>query len=125
MFEEMKLHTILHKATTGDPTFITPAQTLACATANGARAQGRQDCGCIKQNNKADLVIIDMNTPNMRPSHNALNNLIYATTGGEVIMTLVDGSVLYREGKWLSIDVDHVRSRVEASRIRILRELGL
>ena len=124
MFEEMKLHAILHKATTGDPSFITPAQSLACATVNGARAQGRYDCGSVKPGNKADLVVIDSNSPNMRPCHNALNNLVYAATGSEVIMTIVDGKVLYRDGAWPSIDIDYVRDRVEASRERILRELA-
>jgi len=124
LFEEMKLHAILHKATTGDPTLITPAQSLACATINGARAQGRKDCGSVSPGFKADLVIVDLSSPNMSPCHNALNNLVYSATGGEVILTMVDGKVLYRDGAWPTIDMDLVLRQVESSRRRILRELA-
>ena len=123
LFEELKLHAMLHKATAQDPTLITPQEAFACATVNGARAQGRHDSGSIAVGNKADLVVIDVGVPNMRPCHQQLFNLVYAATGSEVLMTMVDGKILYREGKWPTIDLDYVLQKVNASCERILGEL--
>ena len=124
MFEELKLYAILHKAVAHDPTLITPEQAFACATINGARSQGRDDCGSIAVGNRADLVVIDTEAPNMQPSHNPLYNLVYAATGGEVLLTMVDGAVLYREGTWPTLDIDEIRKRVDASCRRIRKELA-
>ena len=124
LFEELKLHAILHKAANNDPTIVKPEEAFACVTINGARSQGRADCGSIAAGNKADLVVIDAEAPNMQPCHHQLYNLVYAATGGEVLMTMVDGRVLYREGKWPTLDINEIGKRVDASRRRILKELG-
>ncbi|MCL1804984.1 MAG: amidohydrolase [Clostridiales bacterium] len=124
LFEELKLHAMLHKATNYDPTLITPEEAFACVTANGARSQGRAGCGSIAAGHKADLVVIDTSAPNMQPCHHQLYNLVYSATGSEVLMTMVDGKVLYREGKWPTLDIGEVRRHVAASCKRILRELG-
>jgi len=124
LFEEMKLHAILHKATAGDPKLITPQEAFACATVNGARSQGRPDCGSIAVGNKADLVVVDVSAPNMMPCHNPLYNLVYAATGSEVLLTMVDGRVLYRDGKWPTMDIGAVMEQVNASCARIRKELG-
>jgi 5-methylthioadenosine/S-adenosylhomocysteine deaminase len=124
LFEELKLHAILHKAASGDPTVITPREAFACATINGARSQGRADCGSIAVGNKADLVVLDAEAPNMQPCHHQLYNLVYAATGSEVLMTMVDGKILYREGKWPALDIAYIREQVGASCRRILKELA-
>ena len=64
MLEEIKTMTILAKALKqSDPTVISPSQALKMASLNGAIAQGRQDCGCIKEGNRADLVMIRTDSP--------------------------------------------------------------
>ena len=123
LFEELKLHAILHKTIAGDPTLITPEQAFACVTANGARSQGRASCGSIAEGNQADLVVLDADVPNMKPDHNQLYNLVYAATGGEVLLTMVDGRILYREGTWPTLDMDEIRKQVTASCRRIRKEL--
>ncbi|MDR1193567.1 MAG: amidohydrolase [Peptococcaceae bacterium] len=124
LFEEMKLHAILHKATAGDPTLITPAEAFACATANGARSQGRLDCQGIKEGSKADLAVLDIAGPNARPCHNLLYNLVYAADGGDVRLTMVDGRVLYRDGTWPTLDMEKIYWQVERSCQRILAALA-
>jgi len=124
LFEELKLHAILHKAIMSDPTLIAPEEAFACATVNGARSQGRPDCGSITVGNKADLAVIDANAPNMQPCHNLLYNLVYAATGSEVLMTMIDGKTVYRDGKWPTLDIDYIRKQVNASCSRILTEMG-
>ena len=123
LFEELKLHAILHKNAANDPTLITPQEAFACATVNGARSQGRLDCGVIAAGKKADLVVMDTSAPNMQPAHHPLYNLVYAATGSEVLLTMVDGTILYRDGKWPTLDMERILKQVNASCSRILEEL--
>jgi 5-methylthioadenosine/S-adenosylhomocysteine deaminase len=42
----------------------------------------------------------------MQPTHNLVNNLVYAAQGTDVVLTMVDGAVLYRDGLYLTIDIE-------------------
>ena len=123
MLEEMRFMNLLQKARTGDPTLITPAQTLYAATRAGALAQGREDCGLIKEGFAADLAVLDIDLPTMKPVHNLLNNLVYSAAGSDVVLTMVDGEVLYRDGNFPALDIERIGAEVETSRKRILSEL--
>jgi 5-methylthioadenosine/S-adenosylhomocysteine deaminase len=50
----------------------------------------------------------------MQPVHNQLNNLVYAAQGSDVLMTIVDGTVLYEDGEWTTIDTE--RAAAETSK---------
>ena len=123
MIEEMRFFNLLQKATTGDPTVITPAQTLYAATRAGALAQQRQDCGCIKEGFKADITVLDTDTVYMKPAHNMLNNLIYSASGNDVVLTMADGRILYKDGVYTTIDIEKINFECEKSLKRIVSEL--
>ena len=123
MLEEIKTFALIHKGVSGDPTLITPAEALYAATRAGAVAQGRQDCGYLKEGYKADIVALNIDTIYMRPSHNQLNNLVYASCGSDIVMTMVDGRVLYDRGSFQHLDIEKLLYETEHSCQRILREL--
>jgi 5-methylthioadenosine/S-adenosylhomocysteine deaminase len=106
LFKELYLFALLYKGSTGDPTVVTPAEALAAATVSGARAQSRADCGVIEEGRRADIAVLDVSTPWMQPVHKLLNTLVYAAQGNDVVLTMVDGAVLYRDGVWPTIDVE-------------------
>ena len=124
MVEEMRVFALIHKGVSGDPTLVSPAEALAAATVNGAVSQGRADCGLIKEGNRADLVVFDLDKPHMKPVHDLLNNLVYAADGADVVLTMVDGQVRYENGDWPHLDIEKIYAEVESSRRRILAELG-
>ncbi len=64
-FEEMKVFAMISKMMYHDPTVVTPEQTLRAATRGGALAQGREDCGLLKEGFRADLIVVDVDKPNM------------------------------------------------------------
>ncbi|MBQ6496238.1 MAG: amidohydrolase [Firmicutes bacterium] len=122
-FEEMKVLAIGNKVAQLDPEAMTPLQVLQAATTGGAKAQRRDDCGCVKAGNKADLIVVDISGPNMHPVHNIVNNLIYSCSGRSVVMTMVDGRILYENGEFQTIDIEKTIYEAEQATDSILRKL--
>ena len=113
----------LRACAASDPTFISPAQALRIATRNGALSQGREDCGLVREGMRADLVVLDASGPSWHPAGDAASHAVYAGHGADVVLTMVDGRVLYRDGNWTTVDVEEAKAHVEAAKQRILQEL--
>ena len=123
LFEELKLTAILHKGVAQDPELCPPAQVLAMATENGAKAQGRLDTGRLEVGKKADFAVIDCTSPSLLPMHDRLANLIYAAQGSDVVMTVVDGKVLYQNGEYPTLDVEKLKTECLVANEKILNNL--
>ena len=89
----------------------------------GALSQGREDCGVLAVGRKADLTVLDIGQPHMRPVHNLANNIVYSASGSDVVLTMADGRVLYRDGDFLTIDVEKAAAETERACRDILRQL--
>lgn len=107
-FEEMKLMALGAKIKTMDPTVVSPEDAFKAATTGVAKGQGRLDCGAIVEGNKADLVLLKSNSPNLVPIHNVINNIVYSGSNGDVEMTMADGKILYNKGEFLTMDIEKV-----------------
>lgn len=119
IMREMYLAAILPKGIQNRADIITPQDVYKMATVNGYLAQGRTDCGIIKEGYKADLIVIDLDKPNMYPDFDVLNNLVYSANKGDVVLTMVDGRVLYKNGEFTTIDVEKMGAEVS----RLVREV--
>ena len=73
---------------------------LKMATVNGAHACGLPECDSIVPGKKADLILIDLNQPNMQPIRNLDKNLVYSGSKSNVKMTMIGGKVLYQDGEF-------------------------
>ena len=78
------------------------------ATVNGAKALGFDKVGVIKEGYKADLAILDINTPSMIPRNNMLSSLVYSANGSEVDTTIVDGEILMEGRELKTIDMERI-----------------
>lgn len=121
--EEIKVFAISSKEKFGDPTVVTPTEAIRAATLGGAIGQGRSDCGQLKEGNKADLIVLDINQPQMKPVHNLINNIVYSASGSDVILTMVDGKVLYENGEYKTIDIEKTMFEAEKATEKILKQL--
>jgi len=117
LWEEIKLMPMLQKGTTLDPTVVSPAQTIAAATSVGAKALGYENLGLLKAGYLADLILMDMSGAHMAPCNDLESNLVYSAQGSDVMMTMVHGKVLYRNGEFTTLDAKLVmkRARKEAA----------
>ena len=113
MWEDMYLASIIHKGSKRDPKLITAAETLRMATVNGAKALGMFCVGSIREGNKADLIMVDLEKPHLKPMHNLCSALVYSAQGSDVCMTMVDGRILYQDGEFKTIDREKVDYHLE------------
>ena len=111
MFDDMKLAAILHNGVACDPMAMTARQALEMATVNGARALGR-NTGRIAAGCTADLILVDFEAPNLVPCHNAAENLVFAAHGSNVVMNMARGKVIYQNGDFLTLDLDHIKDEI-------------
>lgn len=101
MFREMFLVTGLQKVMCDDPEAMPASDVLKMATVNGAHAMGLSDCDTIAEGKRADLIMIDLMQPNMQPLHNTEKNIVYSASKQNVIMTMINGKILYRDGSFM------------------------
>ena len=79
------------------------------ATVCGARAQGRaQNTGMLKEGFDADIALLDFTAPHLMPCHDVMGGVVFSAKGGDVAMTMVQGKILYQNGKVPTIDLNKV-----------------
>ena len=123
IMQDLYLFALLYKGVTGDPTVVTPKQALSAATLNGFKSQGRMDSGKISVGQKADIIVINTDVPNMYPATDIACNLVYAAQGSDIKLTMVDGKVLYRDGEYLTIDIEKAKAQTQMHTDAILQQL--
>jgi len=115
MFSEMKLASMLQKGTTLDSTAVSAYDALKMATVNGAKAL-QLESGMIKVGYNADLAVLDFRRIGLSPCYDVVNNIVYSAHGSDVVMTVVDGKIVYDHGKFSAdIDIDELRKTIQDS----------
>ena len=102
---------------------ISPYEMLKIATVNGAKTLGRSDLGSLEAGKGADLFMIDTNRLELTGTlHDPRNLLARAGVTGYVDLTMVNGKVVFRDGKLLGVDEQLLAREGEAVCDRVLRE---
>lgn len=124
MFQDLYLLALMQRAGDANPVSLSAEELIGIATRNGALSQGRTDCGRMQVGARADLTMLDIDTPWMQPVHTMAENLIYSAQGSDVVLTMVDGTILYENGEYLTIDIEKEIAETCAARERILSEMA-
>lgn len=98
MFREMFLTTALAKVHENDASAVDANAVLYAATVGGAKAMRLPDCETLTAGSQADLIVIDLNQPNMQPVNNISKNLVYSGSKQNVQLTMIAGKILYENG---------------------------
>lgn len=110
IINEMKLVTLFNKIKYQNPEVMPAWKALRMATIEGARAIGLGNLvGSLEVGKQADFIAIDLNKPSMlpvftKPMRNIVPNLVYSARGEEVSLSVVDGKIIYQDGKLLAVD---------------------
>ncbi|WP_340401731.1 amidohydrolase [Paenibacillus sp. FSL H8-0079] len=121
MFEEIKAATWLQKLDYGDPTRLPAKEVLSMATRGSANLLGLQhEVGVLEVDRKADLILIDLAKPHLQPVHEVESLLAYSVNGADVDTTIVNGQILMRGRKLLTIDEEELYREVKVRAKRIV-----
>lgn len=118
MLEEMREAVILSRVAAGRVDDATASDVFNAGTVNGARALGRTDIGRLAVGAKADLVLVDLAHPLMRPGRDPLRNLIFTAADRAVQHVYIDGEQRLKDGQVLSLDCNTAIDRLEAAQQR-------
>jgi 5-methylthioadenosine/S-adenosylhomocysteine deaminase len=117
MFEEMMSAATLAKHASNDPTAAPAPAVLEMATLGGARALGmEEELGSLETGKRADVVVVSLAAARLHPIYDPVSHLVYAAKGSDVRHVVVEGRVIMRDRKVLTLDEPAVLA--EADRIR-------
>jgi 5-methylthioadenosine/S-adenosylhomocysteine deaminase len=105
IWEQMRLAAMLQKHERADARVLAIPEAIAMATCEGARVLGQAaDLGRLAPGYLADLILVRLDGAHAQPVHNVGAALVYAVRASDVDTTIVDGRVLMRGRKLLTLD---------------------
>ena len=109
MFEAMRQAAFQQKLANMDPRVISAPEALEMATMGGARVLGQQArIGSLETGKLADLIVVDMDRPRQVPLFDPVAQVVYVSRGDDVRTTIVNGRVLMRDRRVLTLDAERV-----------------
>ncbi|MGK2859242.1 MAG: amidohydrolase [Thermoanaerobaculia bacterium] len=124
MIEEMASAARLQKITWKDPKALSARDALEMATIDGAKALNLGDrIGSLEAGKRADIIVIDLSSPSIRPIYSIESAIVYAASGDDVVTTIVDGKVLMLDRKVKTVDVKKAVAEADAVRARVVESL--
>ena len=125
MVEEMASAARLQKITRSDPKALSARDVLEMATLGGARALNlERQIGTLEPSKSADLIIVDLSEAATQPIYSVESAIVYAASGDNVLTTIVNGKVLMRDRRLLTLDEKSILQKATEYRDRILRSLA-
>ena len=126
MWEEMDTAAKLHKLYNLDPKVVTAEQAFEMATIRGARALHlEREIGSIEKGKRADLAIVDLDALNQTPFYNIYSDLVYATKATDVRTVIIEGRVVMRDRRLLTLNEAAIKAEARQFRQRIIDSVGV
>ena len=120
MLEEMDLAAKLQKITAGDPSALTANQAFDMATILGAQALGMSKMiGSLETGKRADIISIRLDEPNGAPMYSVYSQLVYSLKAADVGDVMVNGRLIVRNRRMLTVDDKAVLAKAEEYRAKI------
>jgi 5-methylthioadenosine/S-adenosylhomocysteine deaminase len=124
MFEVMDLAAKLQKLARMNPTVLPAEQVVAMATIGGARALGMEkEIGSLESGKRADLILVNTGGAHATPMYNPYSHLVYALKAADVQTSIINGKVVMRDRRVLTLDEAAVESRAREFQARIVQSL--
>jgi 5-methylthioadenosine/S-adenosylhomocysteine deaminase len=126
LWEEMDAAAKLHKVFAKDPKVVSAEQAFMMATMGGARALHLEDkIGSIETGKRADIVIVDFDELHQTPFYNVYSHLVYATKAADVETVVIDGKVVMRDRRLLTLDENAIKKDANLYRNKIIKSLSV
>jgi 5-methylthioadenosine/S-adenosylhomocysteine deaminase len=127
MFEAARVAAFLQKLRMKEACVLPAYQALELATVGGAKALGLEaEIGTLAPGKRADIILVDLTAPHLRPINNIVNNLVYcASAPRDVVTVIVNGRLVMENGELLTMNVEEVYTAAEKYIVRRFSEAGL
>ncbi|MGH7465410.1 MAG: amidohydrolase family protein, partial [Longimicrobiales bacterium] len=125
LLEEARVTQLMQRARLRSAGALDAAALLRMITLDGARALGMDArTGSLEVGKDADMCAVRIHAPHTWPVHDPAAALLFSTRGSDVILTAVRGRMLYRDGRFLTLDPERLRDRLSAGaeRLRAARD---
>ena len=125
LWEEMDTAAKLHKVFSKDPKVVSAEQAFMMATIGGARALHMENLiGSLETGKRADVVIVDFDNLNQTPFYNVYSSLVYATKADDVRHVIIDGKVVMRDRRLLTLNENVIKKDANLYRQKIINSLS-
>jgi len=125
LWEEMDTAAKIHKVFTKDPKVVSAEQVFAMATIGGARALHLENLiGSLEVGKRADVVIVDFDSVHQTPMYNVYSHLVYATKASDVDTVIVEGKVLMRQKRLLTLNENAIKREANLYKQKIVKSLN-
>jgi 5-methylthioadenosine/S-adenosylhomocysteine deaminase len=125
MMEEIDLAAKLQKLVRNDPQALSAKQTFEMATLGGARVLGMErEIGSLEAGKRADIAVLDLDTPHATPLYDVYSQLVYAVKGSDVTDVVVNGREVVRDGKCLTLDAATVLAKAREYGAKVAVSVG-
>ena len=125
LFREMYLYSCLQKETLKDASVVAAEDALCAATSDGYRALGFGG-GELRVGNFADMILIDLDAPNMQPNGAVKKHLVYSANDGNVLMTIAGGKIVYDRGEfYIGENYEKICEECRLRQKRLMRQAGM
>ena len=125
LFLEMREAGLLQKIRRG-PEALPAREIVRMATEGGARALGWGDqMGTLEEGKRANLILVEQDGVHVLPSEDPAANVVYANEASDVVMTIVNGKILFEDGSFTTIDMEKLTADVKKQRKKVFARAGL
>jgi len=119
-FAEMRTGLLLQRATGSRSNFLKAKEMLEIATLGSAKALGiEEEVGSLEAGKKADIIAVDLSRSSQAPTHDPGQAVLFTAHPGSIMMTMVEGEILYDGTHRHKVDVDRIMDRSEEMRIKL------
>lgn len=124
-FQEMREAGLMQKIRLGAEA-LPASDVVWMATEGGAKTLGwEKEMGTLEVGKRANMILVDQSTVHTIPSEDPATNVVYSNTAADVLMTVVNGEILYEEGRLTTIDEEKLRRDVFRQREKLMKKAGL
>ncbi|MDZ4167922.1 MAG: amidohydrolase family protein [Coriobacteriia bacterium] len=119
-FDEMRVGLLIQRGMHGEDGFFSSKTFITMATLDGARALKLDHLiGTLEPGKRADIIAVDLSQSYQVPTQNPYSALVHTSNQEDVLMTMVNGSILYDRGRFLTLDPEVMRDRLEEMRLKV------
>lgn len=114
LIEEARFAFLTARSAAADsPRQVSVMETLQTATLGGALAMGlKGEIGELSQGLQADFAVVSLDGAHQIPSYEPESTLVLASTGRDVVLTVVAGREVFRDGRVATVDEERLRARM-------------